>query len=135
MPRKKKKHKLITCPSCGYSFAPTQIEPIKTWHLVSPMPDKQGRITVTIMAVWECPQCGRKIRGTISKIKIGEDSERKVDRTQMLIDELTRHERISLYDLSQKFKFGIDTIRMAVKYLIEKGLVKGRVENDVFIKE
>ncbi len=68
MPRsRKKKH---VCPSCGTEVA----EPVKTWQLVAPIPDRKGRITVTIMGVFECPNCGYKWRGVVSKIKVGSSS-------------------------------------------------------------
>jgi len=54
------------CPMCG-----TKAEPYKTWQLVSPLPDAQGRITITIMGMFECPNCGHKWRGVVSKIKAG----------------------------------------------------------------
>lgn len=58
------------CPVCG---TPTQ--PFKTWQLVSPLPDGQGRITITIMGSYQCPNCGHKWRGVVSKMKIGENIE------------------------------------------------------------
>ncbi|MCE4601511.1 MAG: ZPR1-type zinc finger protein [Desulfurococcales archaeon] len=68
MPRKKKKDPFV-CPKCG-----TRVnEPVKTWTIVSPIPDKYGRITVTIMASFVCPNCGYKWRDAIKKIKTGGD--------------------------------------------------------------
>ena len=54
------------CPRCG-----TRTEPIKTWQLVSPFPDSKGRITITVMGSFVCPNCGYKWRAVISKIKVG----------------------------------------------------------------
>ena len=63
--RGRKKRNL--CPSCG-----TEVEkPYKTWHLMAPFPDKQMRITVTVMGMFECPKCGKKFRGVVSKAKLG----------------------------------------------------------------
>ena len=59
--------KQVTCPRCGSEVK----EPIKTWQLVSPFPDKKGRITITIMGVYQCPTCGYRWRGVVSKIKVG----------------------------------------------------------------
>ncbi|RLG83294.1 MAG: chromatin protein Cren7 [Thermoprotei archaeon] len=64
MPRKTRINK---CPKCGTEVK----EPIKTWQLVAPIPDKKGRITVTVMGVFQCPGCGYKWRGVVSKIKVG----------------------------------------------------------------
>ncbi len=66
MPRRRKKN---TCPSCGQIVN----EPYKTWELVSPLPDKKMRITVTVLGMFECPSCGKKFRGTVSKVKLGPD--------------------------------------------------------------
>jgi len=56
------------CPRCG-----TIVEaPEKTWQLVAPLPDKQGRITITVMGSFRCPKCGYRWRAVISKLKVGE---------------------------------------------------------------
>ncbi|MCE4628208.1 MAG: ZPR1-type zinc finger protein [Desulfurococcales archaeon] len=65
MPRKKKDP--YVCPRCGTRVT----EPVKTWTLVSPMPDKYGRITITIMGSFVCPNCGYKWRAVIKKLKEG----------------------------------------------------------------
>jgi len=54
------------CPTCG-----RRVEPIKTWALTSPLPDAKGRITITVMGSFECPNCGIRWRGVVSKLKIG----------------------------------------------------------------
>ena len=69
MPRrrssKKAQRDIYVCPRCG-----TRVEePVKTWTLVSPFPDKKGRITVTVMGSFVCPNCGYTWRGVIKKIK------------------------------------------------------------------
>lgn len=53
----------------------TVVEPSKTWQLVSPIPDSQGRITITIMGTFQCPNCGHRWKGVVSKMKVGEDVE------------------------------------------------------------
>jgi len=63
---RKKESKTAVCPVCG-----TRVEPTRTWNLVSPIPDSKGRITITVMGSFECPNCGRKWRGVVSKIKVG----------------------------------------------------------------
>ena len=57
----------FTCPKCGTRVT----EPVKTWTLVSPLPDKYGRITVTVMGSFACPNCGYTWRGVVKKIKTG----------------------------------------------------------------
>ncbi len=66
MPRRKKEKKLV-CPKCGS----TDIDVVKTWQLVSPFPDRKGRITITVMGVVRCRKCGHQWRAVISKLKVG----------------------------------------------------------------
>jgi len=83
MPRKRKQKKdPYICPNCGTRVT----EPVKTWQLVSPMPDSKGRVTITIMGSFQCPNCGHKWRAVISKIKVGGDEvevETKSTKTKM----------------------------------------------------
>ncbi|MEM0060856.1 MAG: chromatin protein Cren7 [Fervidicoccaceae archaeon] len=65
MPKAQKKANV--CPICGTEVS----SPDKTWNLVSPLPDEMGRITVTLMGSFTCPNCGYKWKGVISKIKVG----------------------------------------------------------------
>ncbi len=65
MPRRKREPNI--CPRCGARAD----KPYKTWQLVAPMPDAYGRITITIMGMYECPNCGYKWRAVVSKIKTG----------------------------------------------------------------
>jgi len=65
MPRRRKRDPYI-CPRCG-----TRTEPLKTWQLISPFPDSKGRITITVMGSFVCPNCGYRWRAVISKLKVG----------------------------------------------------------------
>ncbi|MCE4603980.1 MAG: chromatin protein Cren7 [Aeropyrum sp.] len=64
--RRKQKDPYV-CPSCGARAGVVE----KTWSLVSPLPDKYGRITVTIMAVLNCSECGYSWKAPIQKMKTG----------------------------------------------------------------
>lgn len=64
----RKRQNANVCPSCGFVVE----KPSKTWHIVSPMPDAHGRITVSVMASFVCPRCGSKWKGVVSKVKVGE---------------------------------------------------------------
>ncbi|MEM1719891.1 MAG: chromatin protein Cren7 [Desulfurococcaceae archaeon] len=55
------------CPRCGSANS----EVVKTWNLVSPLPDRAGRITITVMGVLKCRECGHSWKATISKLKVG----------------------------------------------------------------
>lgn len=63
----KKQRKSNTCPVCGTEVK----EPEKTWNLISPFPDENGRLTLTVMGSYKCPKCGAKWKGVVSKIKVG----------------------------------------------------------------
>lgn len=56
----------MKCPRCGYDT-----QPLKTWHLTSPLPDADGRISITIMGSFKCPSCGHSWRGRVSVLKVG----------------------------------------------------------------
>ncbi len=64
---------MVKCPRCGYDVSPT-----KTWQLVSPMPDAEGRITITVMGSFNCPNCGYRWRGRVSTVKVGPEGEVEV---------------------------------------------------------
>ncbi len=66
MPRRRKEKELV-CPQCGSR----DIEVVKTWQLVSPFPDKYGRITITVMGIVQCKNCGYKWKAVVSKLKVG----------------------------------------------------------------
>lgn len=127
--------KQIKCSKCGATWKPNEINPIKTWHLIAPFPDKNGKITVTVMAVWRCPKCGASVRGVYSKIKIGADADIKSkNRTKMLIEILNSSSVVSLDQLANEFKVDINTIKKAVEYLIKTRKIKGIIEGNVFKK-
>lgn len=60
----------LKCPKCGS----TELDIVKTWQLTSPLPDKYGRITVTVMGTIVCKTCSYSWRGVVSKLKIGDKS-------------------------------------------------------------
>ena len=68
MPKKKQTDPYV-CPTCGVRVE----KPVKTWQLVSPLPDAYGRITITVMGSFECPN-GHKWKAVVSKIRAGGSS-------------------------------------------------------------
>lgn len=48
-----------------------RVEASKVWTMVAPLPDSLGRLTVTVMGSFKCPQCGKSWRAVISKLKVG----------------------------------------------------------------
>ncbi len=95
---KKKGRDIKVCPNCGYRVE----EPVKTWNLVSPLPDAKGRITVTVMASFQCPNCGYKWKGVLSKIKVGgKEIEVEAGKAQKkIVDETAEEERKEVIELS-----------------------------------
>ncbi|MEB2793159.1 MAG: chromatin protein Cren7 [Caldisphaeraceae archaeon] len=77
MPRKKKESVFI-CPSCGTVVK----EPERTWSLVSPIPDKYGRVTITIMGSFRCPNCGYTWKGVLKKMKSGGEEKGEEEETK-----------------------------------------------------
>lgn len=73
------------CPKCGSR----DLEVEKTWNLTSPLPDKYGRITLTIMGVLRCKRCGYRWKATISKLKIGAKVE--IEGAERVIEEEEKH--------------------------------------------
>ncbi len=63
----KKEKKALLCPKCGSS----SVDVVKTWNLISPLPDREGRITLTIMGVLKCKECGYSWKSVVSKLKVG----------------------------------------------------------------
>lgn len=82
------------CPKCGSS----DVEVARTWQLVSPIPDRRGRITVTVMGVLSCKSCKHSWKSVVSKIKVG-DSGVEVDSREVSRGEGRRVKEIVL-DLS-----------------------------------
>ncbi|MDK6028416.1 chromatin protein Cren7 [Ignisphaera sp. 4213-co] len=99
MARKESRKTLNKCPKCG-----TIVDsPTKTWQLIAPIPDSAGRVTITIMGVFECPNCGYKWRGVVSKMKVGGgDVEIEgVKKTITLEERPERSEKVIELDLSE----------------------------------
>ncbi|MEM0043276.1 MAG: chromatin protein Cren7 [Sulfolobales archaeon] len=83
------------CPRCGYVVE----KPEKTWHMISPIPDAYGRVTITVMGSFKCPSCGYRWRGVVSKIKAGEDVE--IGEGEKSSSEKPREGKIIEIDLSE----------------------------------
>lgn len=129
---KRSKEKLITCKKCGFSFKPTEVEPTKTWVNVSPMPDKDGRVTITTMAVWKCPQCGNTIRGAMGKTKGEFEGKSK---KEQLLEFLQSGEKVSIEEIAKKFGYDAKNVEKIITLMIKKGQVKGKIENGFYVPE
>jgi len=88
------------CPKCSTVVT----GPVKTWQLVAPIPDSRGRITITVMGIFECPNCGYKWRAVVSKIKVGSEGVemegRKGRGVKLEVSEETKHREGAVIELS-----------------------------------
>ncbi len=130
-PPQKKRTKQISCKKCGHIINQFVTPPDKTWQLISPMPDKEGRVTLTIMGSFRCPDCGSSIRASLKKIhgdEIGSGKSKKELLIQAvnLVKEPTPIEQIEIAGISAA------AVGKAIKLLIDQGDIKGRVEDNMF---
>ena len=128
---KGKRKKKIACKKCGTEINPIETPPLKTWQLVSPMPDKEGRVTLTIMGSFRCPECNASVRTSIKKIKgdeMGSGTSKKelLIQAVKLIKEPTPIEEIEIAGVSSK------AVGKAIETLIVQKSIEGKVENGIF---
>ncbi|MFX0206499.1 MAG: hypothetical protein ACFFDT_10985 [Candidatus Hodarchaeota archaeon] len=129
MPKKKK----IMCKKCKTVVDLKENPPNKTWNIISPMPDKEGRVTVTIMGSFSCANCGASIRTSIQKIKGDNFSTGKSKKQEMLEIIETSEEPIEIDELSTRLGMNTMTIKKALAAMIKKGLITGTIEGEVFV--
>jgi len=127
---RKKRKKKISCKKCGYTINPVETPPNKTWQLVSPMPDKEGRVTLTIMGSFSCPECGASVRGSLKKVKgdeeFGKSKKELLTEAINLVQEPTPIEQIEIAGISSA------AVGKAIETLINQGNLSGRIENGIF---
>ena len=130
-PRSKKRKKKISCKKCGHVLNPVETPPEKTWQLISPMPDKDGRVTLTIMGSFHCPICNASIRASLKKIR-GDEIGSGKSKKELLIQAVTLVEEAT--HINQIEIAGISTaaVGKAIETLINQGELNGRVENGIF---
>ena len=90
--------KKLKCKNCGNtSFGP----PLKTWQMFSPLPDKDGNITITVMGSFTCPNCSKNVRGAIKKIKSDQTAGGTYAKKEKLLETLSSAtDKINLNELS-----------------------------------
>jgi len=89
--------KRFVCSKCGSK----NIDVVKTWNLISPLPDREGRITVTVMGVLKCKDCGYSWKGVVSKLKIGAHVEIEGGKREGTIIEEKRPPKEIIIDLDE----------------------------------
>ena len=85
--KSKEKDVVISCKSCGQVVNPKDNPPSSTWTLTSPLPDKEGRITLTVMGSFDCPRCGKNVKAAMKKIKSDDEVTGK-SKKEMLLESL-----------------------------------------------
>lgn len=127
---KKQKVKCKGKKGCGYEFAPTEVPTNKEWSLVSPMPDKDGNVTITMMATWTCPNCGKTVRGTLGKTK-GQMSGKS--KKEMLEEKLFSGETFEITELAAEMGYHMDNVEKMIEIYIKKGIAKGQIKGKKFV--
>jgi hypothetical protein len=131
---KKGKVKKITCKNCGESWLPHDVPTNKEWTKMAPLPDKEGRVTIMIMATWSCPGCGKTRMGLKGKFKGDEPT--GPSKKEMLIEKIEKtDDRISIADLATEFSFSPENLEKALLAFIKRGTISGKIEAGYFIKE
>lgn len=126
------KMKPIKC-KCGNTWMPHEVPTNKEWNMISPMPDKDGNVTITIMATWTCPKCGKTKTGAKGKTK-GEFKEE--DTPKYKIEQaINSGKEFSISKLAEDTGFDIENIKKIIPMYLKKGDIKGKIKGDLFVPE
>ncbi len=127
---RKKKNK---CSKCGNTDLGA---PYKTWNLFSPIPDKHGNITITVMGMYNCG-CGNKVRGVVTKMKTDakKAEEEGLSRRQRLINACISQKKVSLAEVASELGTSVDVVEKVVLGLIGKSELRGKIEEGFFIND
>ena len=128
----KEKDVAISCKSCGQVINPKEHPPSSTWTLTSPLPDKEGRITLTVMGSFDCPRCGKNIKAAMKKIKSDDEVSGKSKKDLLLESLQTISSDISIEELAGKIGLTPAAIQKATELLIKRKEVNGRLENGIY---
>ncbi len=130
--KSKEKDVAISCKSCGQVVNPKENPPSSTWTLTSPLPDKEGRITLTVMGSFDCPRCGKNIKAAMKKIKSDDEISGK-SKKEVLLDLLqSQKSDISIDELSEQIGLTASAIQKATELLIKRKEVSGTLENGIY---
>lgn len=128
------KAKVIKCKKCGNSFEIGSEEDKETrnkeWPMTAPMPDKEGNITITLMATWKCGECGKTIRGSAGKTKgefKGKSKKEKID------DKIAEHVEFSTQEFADEMGVEKDNLEQILSVMIKKGMADGKLEDGNYI--
>ncbi|MHA2502954.1 MAG: hypothetical protein ACXAE3_08795 [Candidatus Kariarchaeaceae archaeon] len=129
-----KKQKPIKCKKCSNTFEVGSDEDKKTrnkeWTMVAPMPDKDGNVTITLMATWSCSNCGKTIRGSAGKTK-GDFGGKS--RSEQIADLLNSGAEFKLSDFATTLKVNEENLEKILSVMIKKGQADGKIAKGKYI--
>ncbi|MCK5343634.1 MAG: hypothetical protein KAR20_09525, partial [Candidatus Heimdallarchaeota archaeon] len=108
--------------------------PLKTWQLVSPMPDKEGRVTLTIMGSFRCPECNASVRAALKKVK-GDEMGSGTSKKEALIQAVKLIEKPTPIDEIEIQGISSQTVGKAIETLITQKSLNGEVKDGKFYPE
>jgi len=130
-PPSTKRKKKISCKKCGYIINPIETPPEKTWQLISPMPDKEGRVTLTIMGSFHCPMCNASVRASLKKIR-GDEIGSGKSKKELLIQAVNLVQEPTPIDQIEITGISAAAVGKAIGTLITQGKLNGKVEDGIF---
>ena len=130
--KSKEKDVAISCKSCGQAINPKENPPSSTWTLTSPLPDKEGRITLTVMGSFDCPRCGNNVIAALKKIKSDDEISGK-SKKEILLEMLqSQKSDVSMEELAEKIGLTATAVQKATELLIKRKEVEGKLENGTY---
>jgi len=130
-PPSTKRKKKILCKKCGHIINPIETPPEKTWQLISPMPDKEGRVTLTIMGSFHCPMCNASVRASLKKIR-GDEIGSGKSKKELLIQAVNLVQEPTPIDQIEITGISAAAVGKAIGTLITQGELNGKVEDGIF---
>ncbi len=131
--KRKGKIKVLTCKKCEFSFEVGSQDDLdnrgKTWPFVAPMPDKEGNVTITQMAVWKCPKCGYTIRGSIGKTKGEFAGKSKKDQ---ISEKLAENVEFDIEIFANSMGAQKENLEKILVKMIEKKMISGNIDGDTY---
>lgn len=130
--KSKEKDVAISCKSCGQVINPKDNPPSSTWTLTSPLPDKEGRITLTVMGSFDCPRCGKNVKAAMKKIKSDDEISGKSKKEVLLEMLQSQKNDVPIEELAEKIGLTAGAVQKATELLIKRKEVDGKLENGTY---
>ncbi len=123
----------VICKKCGTEIDPKVHPPNTTWTMTSPMPDKNGQITLTIMGSFKCPNCGASVRASLQKIK-GDEAFTGKSKKQQLLELLQEaNSPKPVEEIAARLGMSVPVVTKAIQKLIATGQVKGALSDGRYV--